>query len=251
MGSDGRDSAIQIFDRFLSLSSAENNEVLKDITYICFAAVSSILLSSKLHEGKSLLTMANFPYFRMNDLVEFESMLLNKIGYQITPLSTPSSFVRHLLGLCPEYVDYHIELIEQADKYISEFIEEPDYVVFAPSTIAISSLLISFSILKLNCSLWLSRIPNICFLQKNTIISMNKNDLFDIDLCLSCFQRIHSVLIRLNSPTTTVSLDGLETETTSQKAQKIGSGSPVGVDTPCIDGGKLEEEEMCGLQEKV
>ena len=66
-------------------------------------------------------------------------------------------------------------------------------------------------------------------------------DLLDIDLCLSCFQRVHSVLTRLKSPNTvdrnsdnnSCSTNSNNSLSDAEKAQ--GSGSPLSVDTPQID----------------
>jgi hypothetical protein len=202
MGSDGRDTSIQIFDRFVSLSFAENEEVLLDITFICFAAVSSILIASKVHEGQSLLTMANFPHFGKSDLIEFERMLLGKINYQIMPLCTPSSFARHLLGLCPEHADIHLEIIRQVDKHIADFSEQPSYSAFSPCTVAISALLISFACWRIQCTSWLSRIPSICLPRAGNPYYID--NLINIDLCLTCLQRIESVekLSEVSAPQT-------------------------------------------------
>ena len=191
MSADGRDTSIQIFDRFLSSLLETNNDVMLDKTYVCFAAVSSILISSKVHEGQDLLTMANFPHFRMVDLVEFERLLLATISYQVTPLSTPSSFVRHMLALCPEHAALHLRIIEMSEVYISEFIEVPDYVVFAPSTIAISVLLVCFAVCEIDCRVWISRIPNSCLPKNNN--QYNREDLLDIDLCLLCLRELQAV----------------------------------------------------------
>lgn len=218
MGSDARDSSFQIFDRFLSLSYLDNHDVFADITYICYASVASILISSKLHEGKELLTMDNFPHFPTEDLVEFERMFLRKIGYQITPLSTHSSFVRLLLGLCPEHAGQHLTLVEQADRYIGAFVEEPNSVIFAPSTVAISALWLSFSALHLDCREWLARIPNICMPRADN--ELHRGDLLDIRLCLAC-------------------LEGLESIHDLSRSQQV--SSPIGVDLAHMDRGAPSE----------
>ena len=191
MSADARDSSIQIFDKFLSNSWVESDKVLFDTHFICFAACSSLLISAKLHEGSQVLTMANFPLFPTADLIEFERRLLTEIGYSITALSTPSAFVRHLLGLCPEYEDRHIELIDQADIYIAEFSEQNDYVLFAPSTVAVSALLIAFSTLEIYATVFSRRIPSSMLPQRCQ--ENQANCLLDIDKCLSSFQRTSSV----------------------------------------------------------
>ncbi len=224
MSTDARDSSIQIFDKFLSFSWVENENILLDINYICFAAVSSVLISSKLHEGSHLLTMGNFPLFPTADLVEFERMLLGKIGYAITPLSTPSSFVRHLLGLCPEYEAKHVELIAQVDVYISEFSENLEYILFAPSTVAISALLIAFSAMKMECGLFIRRIPAVMLPSTKNV---QAGDLLEIDKCLSSFQRTSSVS------------EGLRNQ--GKRILKV-SGSPTSVDVYANNELELDHE---------
>ena len=236
MGSDGRDTSIQIFDRFISLSFAENEEVLLDITYICFAAVSSILIASKVHEGQGLLTMANFPHFGRTDLIEFERMLLNKIGYQIAPLCTPSSFTRHLLGLCPEYSDLHVEIIQQVDKHIAEFSEHPDYSAFSPCTVAISALLISFACCRIQCGSWLAKIPNICLPRSDN--PFNVDNLVNIDLCLTSLQRTESVA-KLSEDTPQSPATEKAVNNKNDTNSKSCSVSPTGVDA--VIGGRDEE----------
>ena len=193
MSVDGRDTSIQVFDKFISLSMQTIDKVLLDRTYICFAAVCSILISSKVHEGQSLLTVANFPHFLATEVVAFERMLLSKIRYQITPLSTPSSFVRRLLALLPEHSSLHANILEQTNLFLSQFVENSDYVAFAPSTVAIAVLLLSFATWQIDCRLWLSRIPNNCLPRADNPLMIEEEDLLDIDLCLICLHELPSV----------------------------------------------------------
>jgi hypothetical protein len=71
-------------------------------------------------------------------------------------------------------------------------------MLFAPSTVAIAALILSFSILKMDCSEWLRSIPNF-FLPLNDNPMLNSSSdtrLFDIDGCLQSFQKsqiIHSL----------------------------------------------------------
>ncbi len=246
MGSDGRDTSIQIFDRFVSLSFAENEEVLLDITFICFAAVSSILIASKVHEGQSLLTMANFPHFGKSDLIEFERMLLGKINYQIMPLCTPSSFARHLLGLCPEHADIHLEIIQQVDKHIADFSEQPSYSAFSPCTVAISALLISFACWRIQCSSWLSRIPSICLPRAGNPYYVD--NLINIDLCLTCLQRIASVekLSEVGVPPTPTPDKSAASKAGSSSAPPS-SSSPTGVNAVLKVGDASSDRFSAGM----
>lgn len=165
----------------------EDATIYENHNYISLAAAASILLSCKLHEGKSMLTMANFPVYKKADLIDFERKLLHKLEYQISPLTTPSSFVRHLLGLCPELEEYHVKLIHQCAQFISEYQEQTYYLRFMPSTIAISVLLLSFSVFDIDGSEWLRRIPDAC-IPKEDSKNSNVHELLSIDKCLEFFQ---------------------------------------------------------------
>lgn len=196
MSHDARECGVEIFDKYLMVSLSEDANVFEDTVKLSFAAASAILISSKLHEGKSLLTMANFPGFCSKDLVTFEVMLLSKIGCQMNMLLAPSCFVRHLLGLFPEIEELHSAVIETAHQYISVFQEQPAYLLFAPSTVAISALLISFSIYQVRSEVWLkTRIPDLCLPAKNN--PLNTDDtMLDIVKCLAYFETVPAEYVR-------------------------------------------------------
>jgi len=52
-----RDTSVQIFDKFLLGCYAEDADVLQNSTFLSYAASSSILLSAKLNDTNSKLTM--------------------------------------------------------------------------------------------------------------------------------------------------------------------------------------------------
>jgi len=52
-----RDTSIQIFDKFLLLSYADDSTILSNKDYLSHAAAASIILGSKLNDTKSQLTM--------------------------------------------------------------------------------------------------------------------------------------------------------------------------------------------------
>lgn len=122
MSTEARDTGIQILDKFLSISLAEKEDILLDTTYLSFAAAAAVLLSSKIHEGKSLLTVASFPHFNPEDLVAFERLMLAKIEYRVAPLCTACAFLHQFLALWPEKQD-HAMLFERARSFIDEFLE--------------------------------------------------------------------------------------------------------------------------------
>jgi hypothetical protein len=71
-------------------------------------------------------------------------------------------------------------------------------LLFAPSTIAISALILSFSILHMDCSEWLSSLPNFCLHFDDKTSSSNAPDhrFYDIDCCLRSFKNINGILSR-------------------------------------------------------
>ena len=72
-------------------------------------------------------------------------------------------------------------------------------MMFAPSTIAISAIILSFSTFRIDCKDWLDCVPNKCF--RN--ISLDKDSLLlDIDKCLDTFQRIEKINNTLPKSTT-------------------------------------------------
>jgi hypothetical protein len=122
MSSDSRDSAIQIFDKFMSVMLTENKESESDTNFISYAVAVSVVLSSKLHESRRQLSLLSFQDFRIDMLKHFERLILSKIGLSIAPQITPSSFVLELLFLWQPDTD-HTTMIKIADSLISEFWE--------------------------------------------------------------------------------------------------------------------------------
>ena len=131
--------------------------------------------------------MTNFPHLDRNQLLEFERRLLAMIGFQIFPLATPSACVRHLLRLWLDQAHHQQHhrhhhhplngppsappppppagqsidndtVAALADHFIMRLhgvgLESLRY---APSTIAMAALLLSFSKLKVDCTAWLQR----------------------------------------------------------------------------------------------
>jgi hypothetical protein len=134
MSSDSRDSAIQIFDKFMSVMLPENIEA--DTDFISYAVAVSIVISSKLHESRRRLSLLSFQDFRIDLLKHFERLILSKIGLSIAPQITPTAFVVELLILwqpnsqypppCPKnfgYGFFYPTIIKIADSLIAEFWE--------------------------------------------------------------------------------------------------------------------------------
>jgi len=154
--------------------------------------------------------VTNFPHLDRNQLLEFERRLLAMIGFQIFPLATPSACVRHLLRLWldqahhqqhhhhhhhplngppsappPPRAGQSIDndtVAALADHFIMRLhgvgLESLRY---APSTIAMAALLLSFSKLKVDCTAWLQRLPDAVFPDAAW-------PLLDVDACLFAMQ---------------------------------------------------------------
>lgn len=74
---------------------------------------------------------------------------------------------------------------------------------YAPSTIAIASLLLSFSKLHIDCSEWLCSLPDICLPPKDRslphpVIDTALLSFLDADRCLLFFQQVYSAHISAN-----------------------------------------------------
>ena len=76
-----------------------------------------------------------------------------------------SHLIFHLLSFFPFF------------RTFSNLFLESSSMLFAPSTIAIAALILSFSILLMDCTLWLNTIPNFCLPlhEENPSESSNKN----------------------------------------------------------------------------
>ena len=95
---------------------------------------------------------------------------------------------------------------------------EPDYLLFAPSAIAISALLISFSVLHMPCTSWLKTIPDICLPNNTSSIYPNNSKesrFLDIDRCICCFKKIPFLQSRSKNRSPTSVTEMFETSSDS------------------------------------
>lgn len=67
---------------------------------------------------------------------------------------------------------------------------DPEYLLYAPSTVAISALLISFSVHHLPCATWLNCIPDCCLPSAENPLFRGDPSLLDIDSCILSFERM-------------------------------------------------------------
>ena len=201
-----RDNSIQILDRFIAqLDASVLDDPLKDNSafFIGLAAAAAIILSSKIHEIRPLC-VSNFPHFEKDQLLEFERRLLLMIGFQITPQTTPSACTRLMLRLWPEVPHgcatptraSNENILITTDLLIGQFWKDMESLHYAPSTIALSALLLTFSKYKMDCSAWLQRLPDECFPPKagsgteHAVFANDELSFLNIDLCLSAMQKV-------------------------------------------------------------
>ena len=202
IGVETRDIGVQILDAFLSeLHVSVLADPLKNngVAIIGLAAAAAIILASKVHAHARALSkhrlfstttracapqmheqrplcVDNFPHFEREQLLEFERRILVMIGFQIYPHATPSACVRHMLQLwsgpdadpdnhgSPSTATADDAISALADYFIGHFLAVgSESLKYAPSTVAMAALLLSFSKLKMDCAAWLQRLPDECF----------------------------------------------------------------------------------------
>lgn len=144
-------------------------------------------------------------------MIDFERRLLLKIGFQVIPQATPSAFLRHIISLwpessCPVPVPAD-DILITADKLVGQFWKDAECLCYAPTTIAIAALLLTFSKYKMNCTEWLKRLPDECFPPKHcgtrpdsprsaamtpthAIFPDDELDFLNVDACILAMQRV-------------------------------------------------------------
>jgi len=203
-GNYARDTAVDIFNRFVATISLESGlQLVDNPNFVSFAAAASLILASKVHEGKTqALSMSKFPDFKIEELIAFEGMMLSKLECKISALSTPTAFISTLVELWPDR-SHHTPLKEKAEEFLSYFYESPESSIYAPSSIAISVLLLAFSVLRLDCSSWLAMVPDVCFPRADSpAIVQGLQASFDIDACICDIQSACSGVDPMESPLT-------------------------------------------------
>lgn len=68
-----------------------------DTKFYASAVVVSIILTAKMFSSTPQISMQHFQFFGISDLKEFEILFLTRIGFHITPQSSPTVFMRVLL----------------------------------------------------------------------------------------------------------------------------------------------------------
>ena len=179
--------------------------------------------------------MSSFKDFDLAELKIMESRVLCQLNFNLTPQITPSGFVQELLHIWEQVnsvnsvdavdsaedtnhscvVDKNLvaAMSKVANGLIAEFWSEPSSLLYASSTIAVSAVILAFSILHLDCSDWLASVPNCCLpvpslpvptdssppsgdtaaIAANTPNTANVRQLLDVDACLVSFARVPSL----------------------------------------------------------
>ena len=195
-----RDTSFQLFDTYLlnlsrnnndDSSNTSSNDSMKQERMISLAAISCILVSSKLHNYHSVLALSNFHDFDHDELVEYQFEFLRIINFDIHVNSTPAVVIEVLLSLWNCDDELRSSLKSKSDIFVSEFHSLSVSMMFAPSTIAICAIILSFSTLRMDCSQWLNCVPDKCF--RKLLADNDDSSFIDIDKCLDIFQRLEKV----------------------------------------------------------
>lgn len=204
-----RDTSVQLFDRFWGVSLPLNDNIL-DRSEIALAAAAAVLISSKVHEGRHL-SVNNFPRINKQEFIAYEAQILKMLNYTVFPTLSPTCFIKYFLLLSDGFSNQLI--IDTAHDLVGQFLAAPEAPLFAPSTIALATLLISYSRLNLNCDNCLKHIPSICLPIPNNPIMMIKElrSFMDVDNCLNVFYKI----IKLNENIDSISSPKIPTENLS------------------------------------
>jgi len=178
------DMSVQIFDRFITLEYAKDVNCLADTKSLSLVAACSVLLSMKMLDSTSYqrINMGRFHAFDTSALINCEVRMLCAINCTIYPLCTPRSFVSMIVKCCPPPIDVD-SLLRAVDDIMDEFDELPELLLFAPSTIAISVILLAFSQRAVNCDGWLQTVPDFCLPTNNPLFRSYPNAL-NIEKCV-------------------------------------------------------------------
>lgn len=194
---DVRDTAVRIFDTYLAMSFAENPEVLKDTTFLAFSAVAAIIISSKLLSSTNYVSPSWFTAFNTEDILFFERQIVMKTGSRMSTLATPAYFVDYVVSLlCSEEVGGQVnkeQILQMVNTIIGEFWEDGASLLFAPSTIAISAVIMSLSLLRMDCSKLVDSLPE--FLLPNRAFPFfleedGKSMYLDVNTCMKAMERL-------------------------------------------------------------
>jgi len=197
------DMSIQVFDRFVCCVYANDHTALADTRFLSISAACSVILSLKLLDSQSRmrLNFSHFSSFKSEDMISFEVRILNVIHGSIFPNCTPASFVRLIVEHCPLSTNADA-IINTADQLLRGYLEEPEFLLFAPSTIALTALVVSFSLHHVDCTAWLDSIPDFCLPKDTNPLFLSQPNSLNLDQCLLSFEKMPMLrALALHSPT--------------------------------------------------
>ena len=142
------DLGVHIFDGFLSryFSTGERNEH-KTKEFFGLYEAASMILSSKLHDQKSDLSFASFPYYSEEHLSDAERVILTTIDYKIDSLNNPLFLARKMCHLLPRFGDEQSKnIIDDVAEILAAFyVNNMQMTFFSTTTVALSAVLLRFS----------------------------------------------------------------------------------------------------------
>lgn len=229
-----RDLSVQLLDCFLMESLHRHPQSLANITVTLYAAATSLILASKLLEWHPL-SMSSFRHFPVADMAIFEKHFLKIINFDVSPLTTPTSFALKFIRCWPAHDKVPFLLLQEVvEKLIGKFWEVPESMSFNPSTVGLAALLLSFSQLRLDCTEMLAHLPAMCFTPELQPCQ-GLDSMLDVDRCLQLFFKTVAA-----SATTS---DPIAVEATHKTVRK--STSPTGVQEMGEGEGMAESDFFC------
>jgi len=234
--SETRDCSIHIYDLFMAEllidsgidNIVNNKELCTEIAIVC------ISISVKLYESKPL-QLTSFTKDKCLDLINLEQIILSKIAMKINSNCTSTSVIEHLLILLPKNnIKNSQEAIEKAKimafKIITKFLETSNSIRYSPITVAISSLLVSFSKMEIDLTCWLELIPDVCLPHANhPLFQPELLPYIDCDACIQEMERsnlLRNTFIKDNSSNNCKFNDYCDE---IDKTSRFNNSSPTGV----------------------
>ena len=129
--------------------------------------------------------------------------MVMKAGSRISPLCSPSYYLQYVIGLCDESIDQE-RLLKIANALIGEFWEESTSLLYAPSTIAISAIIVALSVMNVNCESFLDKIPDYFFPGYSNDFFVEsevdqKSKFLDCDACVKALEKVPSMRTTSNT----------------------------------------------------
>lgn len=161
------------------------------------------------------------------------------VGSKLSPLTTPLYFLHYAVSLCADLVPDTEELVAMATSLIGEFWEgkqrctqyfcdeisyffvsltiDPASLLFAPSTIAISAIIASLSLLKIECQSFLQKLPEFFFPNEEFLLftkEEGKLPYLNFHPCMAAMEKLPSFRTHNcnNSPTSVMASPAVNEE---------------------------------------